>query len=266
MKQPPVQLEPFYGPRREFNFDKEIQPVFNAKCISCHNGGVNSGGLDLRQGKAYDALTSHGACDAFSKYVNWMPAEDSPILQPPNRFGSSKSSLDAVLEKGHKDIKMTDEEMRKIRCWIDIGVPRYGRYQDAIPGTEANLTHRNAWIAQEKRNIADYLQAMATPVHDNKRNGVALQRESGRFALSCAVLRTGAIRIHLTMPAYANGQNVQINLYDLKGTLVRTLFENQVTAGLNIMTVETGILAAGQYLIEAHSQGIRNTLQVAVLK
>jgi len=266
IKQAPVPLEPFYGPRREFNFNKEIQPILTKKCITCHNGGANSGGLDLQQGKAYNTLTSHGSCDAFSKYVNWMHAEDSPILQPPNRFGSSKSLLDSHLEKGHKNLVMTDEEMRKIRCWIDIGVPQYGRYQDAIPGTEANLTYRNAWIAQEKKNIEEYLKVVATASRDDKNSKVVVENVAARFALSCAVIPTGALRIHLTVPAFASGETMQINLYDLRGTRVRTLFEKPVTAGSTIMTFETGVLAAGQYLVEAKSQGIMNTMQVAIVK
>ncbi len=33
----PEELEPFYGPARGFSFAKEIQPILQAKCVSCHN-------------------------------------------------------------------------------------------------------------------------------------------------------------------------------------------------------------------------------------
>jgi hypothetical protein len=36
-KQPPLKLEPFHGPPRGFSFTKEIQPILDRKCISCHN-------------------------------------------------------------------------------------------------------------------------------------------------------------------------------------------------------------------------------------
>lgn len=266
LKQPPLQLEPFYGPRRGFNFDKEIQPVFNAKCISCHDGGANSGGLDLRQGKAYDALTSHGGCDAFSKYVNWMNAEDSPILQPPNRFGSSKSSLDNVLEKGHKDVKMTDEEMRKIRCWIDIGIPRYDRYQDAFSGSEANLTYRNAWITQEKKNIADYLQYAATGIANGKPTGITDHKVLAGFALSCNTLNFKTIRIDFNVPSFAAGQNVKIHLFNPRGVLVRTLFNKPALAGVNSAIVNADVAAAGQYLVTLQTKGTQRTVPVVIIK
>lgn len=36
LAQPPQALEPFYGPARGFSFPKEIQPILDRKCISCH--------------------------------------------------------------------------------------------------------------------------------------------------------------------------------------------------------------------------------------
>ncbi len=37
LAQPPQTLEPFYGPTRGFSFAKEIQPILDRKCVSCHN-------------------------------------------------------------------------------------------------------------------------------------------------------------------------------------------------------------------------------------
>jgi hypothetical protein len=266
MKQAPLELEPFYGPRREFNFDKEIQPILTAKCITCHNGGANSGGLDLQKGKAYDNLTRHGSCDAFSKYVNWMPAEDSPLLQPPNRFGSSKSMLDSHLESGHKDVRMTDEEMRKIRCWIDIGVPRYGRYQDAFPGTEANLTYRTAWKQQEKKNITEYLQSLPVAAGEKRPARVSGGFAPGVFDLSCTMLQSGAVRIHFVIPQAADGKTLRVALYDLRGALVRTLYEQPIAAGSTTAIVGAATLPAGQYLMEAQLQGARRSAPVVIVR
>lgn len=266
LKQAPVNLEPFYGPRREFNFDKEIQPILNTKCISCHDGGANSGGLNLLKGKAYNSLTNHNSCDAFNKYVNWMPAEDSPLLQPPNRLGSLKSKLDSLLEKGHKDVKMTDEEMRKIRCWIDIGVPQYGRYQDAFPGTEANLTYRNAWVTQEKKNIVDYLQYAATEIANEKPINTPTHKMLAGFALSCKTVNSKTIRIDFNIPSFASGQNVKIHLFNPSGVLVRTLFNKPALAGVNRATVTADVVAAGQYLVTLQTKGVQRTVPVVIIK
>jgi hypothetical protein len=266
IKQAPLQIEQFYGARRGFTFDKEIQPILNSKCISCHNG-TNSSGLDLRQGKAYDNLTKHGTCESSNKYINWFHAEDSPLLQPPYRAGSYKSHMDSLLDKGHKNVTMTDEEMRKIRAWIDLGVPHWGTYQEGNNGSEANLTRRNVWVEQEKKNINEFLsQVVGTiPQEDNHHRVVSENVMSG-FKFSCSALRTGLIRIQLNVPLYADGQKVRINLYNQKGALVRTLFDMPVTAGNQVLTVKSGLLATGQYLMELNSPGIKKTLQVAILR
>jgi hypothetical protein len=265
LQKPAVNLEPFYGPPREFNFDKEIQPIFNAKCISCHDGGTKSGGLDLRQGNAYGALTNHGSCDAFTKYVNWMHAEESPILQQPNRFGSSKSLLDKTLEAGHKDVKMTDEELRKIRCWIDIGVPRYGRYKDAFPGTEDNLKYRTAWVEQEKKNIADYVKSLPIVAADG-RNVVKSGDKKDDIVLNYSVSGAGKIRIQLKVFSLTSEEKPRINLYNLQGTLVRTLYGKQCVSGSSILEFESGVLVSGQYLVEFASKGIRKVKCVSVVR
>jgi hypothetical protein len=266
MQQSPVQLEQFYGPRRGFTFDKEIQPIFNAKCISCHKGGTDGGGLDLRQGSAYNNLTRHNACDAFSKYVSWFHAEDSPILQPPYRTGSIKSRLDSILDKGHKTVAITDEELRKIRCWIDLGVPQWGTYQEAHPGSEGNLNARNTWLTQEKKNITDYLLTVGTAAPFDGRGGSSCIGGMRDFAIICSRARTGVIRIHLTVPSRAEGQTVRIRLYNQKGALVSTLLDKPLEAGLNTLTFYAGVRAAGQYVMELHSRWITKTVPVAILK
>jgi hypothetical protein len=265
MKNGPVNIEPFFGPRRGFTFDKEIQPIFNNKCTSCHNGGANGGGLDLRQGNAYDNLVKHGSCDAFSKYVNWFTAEDSPLLQPPNRAGSCKSRLDSVLTKGHNKVVVTDEEMRKIRCWIDLGVPQWGTYKEAYSGSENNLTQRNVWLTQEKKNIADFIQYSSTAVtYPEAENRMTPQMEN-EYEFSCSVLHSGAFRLRFTVPSYADGQVFSVSLYGTNGTLITTLLNQKFIAGNNEMAITGGSYAPGQYLVVLNSKGVKRSVPVALI-
>jgi len=261
----PRAIEPFYGPRRGFTFDKEVQPILTAKCIRCHDGSTTSGGPDLRQGKAYDNLTRHNSCDAFSKYVSWFHAEDSPLLQPPNRAGSIKSKLDSLLEKGHKEVKVTDEELRKIRCWIDLGVPQWGTYQEGHPGSEANLNVRKTWLTQEKKNIADYITNVATATSSDSRTGNTLYGSSKNFMIQSATAYSGVVRINLTMPPDAEG-SVKVRLYNLKGVLVSTLIDKPLAAGSNVLCLESGVCSAGQYLLELTSGGVKQIVPVAVFR
>ncbi len=48
---PPVAIEPWYGPPRGFDFEREVQPVLDKYCVSCHNGRPRDDGqkiADLR--------------------------------------------------------------------------------------------------------------------------------------------------------------------------------------------------------------------------
>jgi hypothetical protein len=56
------------NPVDSVHFQAEIQPIFNANCITCHNATRNP---DLRDGKSYESLTSGG-------YVN-QPGETSKL-------------------------------------------------------------------------------------------------------------------------------------------------------------------------------------------
>jgi hypothetical protein len=264
MKNDPVKIEPFYGPRRGFSFDKEVQPVLNSKCIKCHDGGANSGGVDLRQGNAYNNLIKHNSCDAFSKYVSWFPAEDSPILQPPYRAGSCKSRLDSILTNGHKDVVMTDEEMRKIRCWIDLGVPQWGTYKEAHQGSENNLSIRNAWLTEEKKNIADFIEN--TPIVTTYDKPSAIQNIVNDNILKCIVLRSGILRVHFNVPVYADGQMCKINLYNQNGVLVTTLLNKKVATGSNEIIFKTSGKTSGQYLLELRSRGVRKAVPIAIIR
>lgn len=264
IKKDPVQIEPFYGPRRGFTFNKEVQPILNSKCTKCHDGGTNSGGLDLRDGNAYNNLVKHNSCDAFSKYVSWFPAEDSPVLQPPYRAGSCKSRMDSVLTKGHKEVVLTDEELRKIRCWIDLGVPQWGTYKEAYSGSENNLTVRNTWITEEKKNIADFIQN--TPIVATSERSSVQQHTGKTSVLNCTVLHSGVLRVKFNVPASANGQKCTINLYNQNGVLVGTLFNQKVMTGNREMTFNTSGKASGQYLLELRSSGLRNAVHVAIIR
>jgi hypothetical protein len=56
-----------FDPNATWHFQTDIQPIFNANCITCHNGSKSP---DLRTGKSYSAL---------SKGYIILPAESSRL-------------------------------------------------------------------------------------------------------------------------------------------------------------------------------------------
>lgn len=162
-------LRPFHGPPRGFSFPREIQPILDRHCVTCHNDrsavpGVSAPReeknkvpnqsfslLDTRttDGRAkrlwsdsYLALTQRGKPN---RIVNWLNVQSVPTLLPPYYAGAAKSGLITLLEDGHYDVKLSREEMEKIACWIDLLVPFCGDYTEA-----------GAWSEAEKKKYAHF--------------------------------------------------------------------------------------------------------------
>lgn len=129
---------------RGFDYARHVQPVLDAKCVSCHAGIKPAAGVDLSGDKtewfsaSYDTLTR--------KYVNWIPTHngaEANILQiSPNAWGSPKSALTKVILGKHpesepaKAVTLNADERARLLTWIDLNVPYYGTYaaSDGLKG------------------------------------------------------------------------------------------------------------------------------------
>lgn len=132
MGRAPSKLDGWLGEPRLFSYQREVQPVFNAKCIKCHDYGkpaakkLNlSGDRDIVFCASYVDLWALG----YVKCVGGGPA----AIQEAGSWGSKVSKLPQVLEAGHKDVVLTDEEWARLRTWIDINAPYYPVYESAYP-------------------------------------------------------------------------------------------------------------------------------------
>ncbi len=171
LRRDPEALRPFYGPARGFSFSKEIQPILDAKCISCHDGqpgkpfGLTSREIidhaaKRRWSEAYLALThaqldepkNGGAWrgDANHPLLNWVSAQSAPPLLPPYSAGSSRSKLMEILDQGHEGVRLSREELDKLGAWIDLGVPFCGDYIEANAWTPAELETYRRFLAKRR--------------------------------------------------------------------------------------------------------------------
>lgn len=178
----PFKLRQFYGPPRGFSYLKEIQPIFNAKCISCHNE-IHEKGLNLKDtreryinsGKwaaSYMRLTS----DLFNvnadilngKYVNYLAPENSSTPKSPLSFGSRLSNLILKLEQGHKNVQITKEELEKLCCWIDLMLPYKGDFTEEMSTTNIELynkryNRRIDFEINEEKRLNEYVKVKYGP-------------------------------------------------------------------------------------------------------
>ena len=82
-------------PDQEVTFSKTVIPIFNSKCVECHDGSIK---LDLREDNAYNSLISGG-------YIK----TDTP----------SESELYKQINEGHGSTNANEREL--ILEWIKRG-------------------------------------------------------------------------------------------------------------------------------------------------
>ncbi len=126
----PSQLDvPSWG-AEPFSYEDVVQPVLNARCVSCHDAtdkqGMNlAGTLDAEKVPAsYRTLISGG----WVHYFNWGYHVRHHKAEPKS-FGTLQSKLWKVLDAGHYDVKLTRDEVRRLKCWIDLNCPLWPDYQ-----------------------------------------------------------------------------------------------------------------------------------------
>ena len=119
-------------------------------------GTQHAGNGGRRWSEAYLALTHKGR---ETPLVNWISAQSVPPMLSPYHKGAAKSALIAMLREGHQDVKLAQEDIDKLACWIDLLVPYCGDYTEA-----------NAWSDEEQRRYAHFLA--------KRRKIEALERQS----------------------------------------------------------------------------------------
>ncbi len=185
-------LQPFHGPPRGFSFPKEIQPILDAKCVSCHDGSkpeamdlrgepVDDAPLNLRRwSRSYLNLVEavrapNGGYTAKPEtgLVSWISKMSRPTEIPPYFAGAEKSRLLPMLESGHYEVKLTRGEYEKLAAWMDLLVPFSGDYREGHAWNRRQMAYYNYYegkrhigAEEQKAEIAAYLARGAAPRTD----------------------------------------------------------------------------------------------------
>jgi mono/diheme cytochrome c family protein len=120
------------------SFLRDIQPVLDDHCASCHTGLKPAGGLDFSGGlitfdpaipgyghyRAYETIMAQGLVS-----VSQVRAQDASIT-PPLAYGARKSKLIQALGDGaHTNrVRLGETERLRLVMWIDANAPYHDRF------------------------------------------------------------------------------------------------------------------------------------------
>ncbi len=148
-------VTPIRGVPDVFDFPRDIQPVLNRHCLSCHDYGKRAGGVILAPDRG--PLYSHSY---FSLTIRHQVADgrNKPESNyPPRMLGSSASPLMKKLEPAHHGVHTTPEERQLVRLWIETGAPYPGTYAALGSGMIGSYTEN-----QLDRGDAEWPSAKAS--------------------------------------------------------------------------------------------------------
>ena len=149
MKRPAAELTPTPESGRPYGFVENVQPIFDAKCVKCHNDKESKGGTNLSRTitgangytASYESLCfANGSANWDSgrrmvkkggrPLVACFPLRNQIQVTPEGGAdGARGCALVQMLKAGHNDVKLTAEELRRIGTWIDLNAVFYGVFE-----------------------------------------------------------------------------------------------------------------------------------------
>lgn len=171
----PDVIKPVQGVPDVLDFPRDIQPILDRHCVSCHNTDRADGGVILTGD--HGPMYSHSY---FSLTVTGQFADGRNRPQsnyPPHTLGSGAAPLMKMLEGGHHDVKADEHELLVTRLWLDTGAPYPGTYaalgSGMIGGYESNeqvIENDGGW--QETKAAAAAIDRRCASCHQSQNRPV----------------------------------------------------------------------------------------------
>ncbi len=133
----PSRIEPIPGVPEIIDFPRDVQPVLDRHCVSCHDAEERAGGIVLTGHRgptyslAYYNLILHRQITDGAGY-GWEGTENvdgRPVgNDAPYAMYSAGSPLMRTIDGSHHDVELTADERTLVRLWIDTAGQYAGTY------------------------------------------------------------------------------------------------------------------------------------------
>jgi hypothetical protein len=133
LRREPARLRPDVDGSNPFSYPRLVQPVLDRHCVKCHADNPTKAPSLAREPirqKWYTSYVSLAPKFGFYSYGD-------NYRTTPGRFGARASKLLELLDKGHYDVKLPEEDLHRLALWLDCSSMFYGVYEKE--GGEAQL-------------------------------------------------------------------------------------------------------------------------------
>ena len=122
-KRPPSIPQGFEGIPDVLDFNRDIQPILDKHCVSCHNGEKRKGSVDLSR-----RITSRHSSAYLTLITNRQVVDGGNGVgnRPPRSIGSCVSPLLTKLGGSHHNVKASEKEWWTAYLWIETAAPYCG--------------------------------------------------------------------------------------------------------------------------------------------
>ncbi|MDP6526266.1 MAG: hypothetical protein QGH15_18805 [Kiritimatiellia bacterium] len=131
MRRAPSKIVPEMSGSYPVSFPVLVQPMLDKKCVACHAKEKKAGELSGTKFSGHGWSQAYAALGKFAWFKqggNGAIRGNKTSYSIPGQVGARASKLFAILEKGHYDVKLTPEELRRITLWMDCNSNFYGAY------------------------------------------------------------------------------------------------------------------------------------------
>jgi hypothetical protein len=113
-------VPPVWGADNPIHYPRDIQPIFDRHCISCHSGDAPKAGLDFSAEKSFRTVRD-------KKLVVISNCNMNGSITEIKQFGSHVSKLtQAIRSHTQQKVKLTDTEWQSLVTWVDANIPYSG--------------------------------------------------------------------------------------------------------------------------------------------
>ncbi len=133
MRRPPSTLQPDVEGSNPLLYPRLVQPVLDRHCVACHEEKEEAPELngdmfaDWGWSQSYHTLSAlawakHGGNGALKR--------NGTSYSIPGEIGARASALLRMLEAGHHDVTLPEEDLHRLTLWLDCNSVFYGAYHD----------------------------------------------------------------------------------------------------------------------------------------